>query len=110
MGDYSAYYGHEVGDPSHNLPGPAQNIRHPGQVQVPGYPGGIWFGSQGPLPPPQVLVESSDGGAGGRVIRITFLWGERRGAGGPAVAQHLQCCGLRSGLPLEIPDGGRVLG
>ena len=41
--------------PSRGISGPAQGVQRLGQVQVPGDPGGIWCGAQGPPPPPQVL-------------------------------------------------------
>ena len=73
---------------------------------MPGYPGGIWRGSQGHAPPPQVLVEAEDGGAGGRVLRITLPQIERSHPGRPTVAHHFQCGSGRSGLPLGIPGSG----
>ena len=39
---------------------------------MPGYPGGIWCGAQGPSPPPKVLGEAEDGGTGGRLLRSTL--------------------------------------
>ena len=44
---------------------------------MPGYPGGIWHGDQGPPPPTQVLGEAEDGGADGRLLRRTLPWRER---------------------------------
>ena len=55
-----------------DLPGTAQVLRLLGQVQVPGYPVGIWIGDQVPLPPPKVLGEAEDGGACVRVLWITL--------------------------------------
>ena len=72
-----------------NIPGPAQGIGHLGQVQVPGDPGGIWRGSQGSLPLPQVLGEAKDGGAHGRVLQRTPLRGERRDTGVPGFSHTI---------------------
>ena len=77
---------------------------------MPGYPGGIWCGSQGTLPYIQVLREALYVGVGGRVLLINLLRVDIRDAGGTAVAQHLQCGGGPSGPPLGITDGGRGLG
>ena len=77
---------------------------------MPGYYGGIWRGDQGPTPTQQVMVEASYGGTGGRVLQRNLPQGERRDAGGPAVAHHLQRSGGCSGPPLVIPDGGRGWG
>ena len=81
-----------------------------GQVQVPGYPGGIWCGDQVPLPHPQVLVETPDCGTGGRVLRRTLPWRERRIAGGPTISHHIFCSDERSGLSLIIFDGINIYG
>ena len=66
--DASAGCGLEGGGPPCNLPGPAQSLRCLGQIQVPGYHGGLWCGVQGPSPPPAVLGESEDGGKGVRLL------------------------------------------
>ena len=68
----------EIGGPPCNLPGPAQGLKCLGQVQVNGYPGGLWRGAQGPSPPPTVLGEAEDCGEGGRVLWCTLLRRERR--------------------------------
>ena len=75
---------------------------------MPGDPGVIWCGSQGPLPPPQVLGESPDGGKVSRVLQRTLPWGERCDGGVPAVSHHLQCGGGHSGPPMGIYHGIKV--
>ena len=61
--------------------------------------------SQGPPPPPRVLVSAPDGGAVCRVLLITLPRIERRNTGGSTVSHHIQFCGGRSGLPLGVLDG-----
>ena len=73
--------GYEGGGTPRDLPGRAQGIRCPGQVQVTGHPGGIWSGDQGPQPPLQVLLAASDGGVGRKLLRITLPRRERRDTG-----------------------------
>ena len=58
----------------------------------------------------QVLGETPDGGVGGGVLRRNLPWGERRDAGGPTAAHHIQCGGGRSGPPLGIIGGGNTWG
>ena len=98
---------HEVGGPPRYLPVSAQGIRHIGQVQVPGYPRGIWCESQGPPPPPQVLEEATYDGTGRRVLWGTLPQGESWDGGGPTFSYHLQRGGGCIGLSLVIPGGGR---
>ena len=74
---------------------------------MPGDPGGVWYGDQGPLPPLKLIGEATDGASGGRVLRGTLLTGERCDSGGTTFAQHIQHGSEISGLPLEIPGGGR---
>ena len=52
-------------------------------------PGGIWSGTQGPLPPTHVLGEATDGGVGRRIIQRTLQWGERCDTGGPDFTHHI---------------------
>ena len=44
---------------------------------MPGYPGGIWCGDQGPPPTLQILGDATDGGTGGRVLRKKLPRGEK---------------------------------
>ena len=44
--------------PQCDLPEPAQGLHSLGKVQVPGYTGGIWRGTQGPLTPSKILGEA----------------------------------------------------
>ena len=106
----SAGCGIEGGGPPCNLPGPAQVLLCLQQVQVPGYPGGLWREAHGPLPPTTVLGEAKDGVEGGKVIWCTLPQRERGDPGRPTVAQHFQCGGRHGGLPLGIPSGGRMGG
>ena len=55
---------------------------------MPRYPGGIWHGDQGPLPPPKVLKEAEDDGAGGWVLRGTLLQRERGHPERPTVTHY----------------------
>ena len=71
-----------------------------------GYPEGLLCGSQGPSPPPKVLGEAEDGGAGGRVLRSTLPRRERGYPGQPTFTHNFQCGVILGGLPLEIPAGG----
>ena len=64
--------------------------------------GVIWRGSQAPTPPMKVLLDATNGGAGGRVLQQNLPQGERRYIGGPAFDHHLQCGDGRSGPPLGI--------
>ena len=73
---------------------------------MPGHPGGIWRGSQGPPSPLHVLGKASDGGACRGVIRSTLLWGGRHDTGVPTVTHHLQCGGGHSGTPLGGTGSG----
>ena len=73
---------------------------------MPRHPGGIRCGAQVSPPPPQVLVEASDGGVGGRLLRITILRRERRDAGGTTFSHHIQYGGGRIGLPLGVIGSG----
>ena len=73
---------------------------------MPGYPGGLCCGSQGPSPPLTVLVEVEDSGEGRRVLRCTLPRIERGDPGRPAVTHHFKCRGRRGGLPLGIPAVG----
>ena len=50
---------------------------------MPGYPGEIWRGDQGPPPPPQVLGEYTYGGGGGRLLQRNFMRGEMQTQGDP---------------------------
>ena len=93
----SAGCGLEGGGPPCDLPEPAQGLQRLGQVQVTGYPIGIFHGSQGPSPPPEVLVEVEDGGAGERVIHITLPQRDRGRPGRTTIAHHFQCGGGISG-------------
>ena len=77
-----------------------------GQVQVHAYPRGVWCGSQGPSPPPNLLEEVEDGGAGGRVLHSTLPQRSRGHLGRPTVPHHFQCGSGCSGLSLGIPCGG----
>ena len=105
-----AGYVHDGGGTSRDLSAPAPGVRRLGQVQVPGDPGEIWRGSQGPPPPPQVLGEAPDGGAGGEVLGITLPWGERHGAGRPTFDYHIKCGGGCSCQTLGIIYGRRSWG
>ena len=71
---------------------------------MPGDPGEIWSGAQGPMRPPQVLVEDTYGGGGGRLLQITFLRGDRHAAGGTGFTHYIQRGGGCFGPPLGIPD------
>ena len=95
-------YIHEVGGNPRNLPGTAQGMLFLGQVQVSVHLGGVWSGSQGPLPPPQVLREASDGGAGGRVICRTLKRWDSHDTGVTTVTHQLECGGGHSGPPLGV--------
>ena len=72
---------------------------------MPGHTLGVLHGSQGPTPPPQVLVDTSYCSAGGGVLMRTLLWRERCDAGGATVAHHIKCYGGRSVPPLGIIGG-----
>ena len=71
-------------------------------------PGGIWRGSQRPPPPWKVLGETPDGGAGGGVLHITLIRGERLDSGTHTISHHIQCGGGFSGPPLGIICGGKT--
>ena len=105
-GQASARCGLEGGGPPYDLPGPAQGLQCLGQVQVTGYPGGLWHEAQGPSPPTAVLGKAEDGGASGRILRSNLPQRQRGYPGRPTVAQNFQCGGGHSGLPLGIPAGG----
>ena len=69
---------------------------------MPGDPEVIWCGTQGPLPPLQVLGAASDGGVGERVVRIILTLRKRRDTGGPTFTNHIQCGGGCGGPPLGV--------
>ena len=63
---------------------------------------GIWCGDQGRFNYLKLLGEATDGGAGGRVLCKTLLWGESRDSGGTTFDQHIQRGGGSSVTPLGI--------
>ena len=77
---------------------------------MPGYPGGLWCGAQGPSPPSTVLSESEGGGKSGRVLRCTLPRRERGYPERPTVAHNFQCGGRCGGSPLGIPACGGTVG
>ena len=102
----SAGCGLDGGNPTCDIPGPAQGLRCLGQAQVTGYPGGLWCGVQIPSPPPTLSIEDEDCGGGGRLLRCTLPQKYRGYPGQHTVAHHFQCGGRCGGLPLGIPSGG----
>ena len=72
---------------------------------MPGYPGRLWCGTQGPSPPPIVLGEADDVDDIDRVLRCTLLRRERGYPGQPTVVHHFKFGGRRGGSPLGISAG-----
>ena len=64
-GKGATYMEHEGDGPPFHTTQPTQVLRHPGQVPLSWYPGGVWSGDQYTPYPADILVPAPYGGKGG---------------------------------------------